>query len=255
MSKQNKPRILLFDIETSPILGAVWGLWEQDVIKVIDDWHMLSFSYKWLDEKYIHTVSLPDFKTVYKKNKKDDSALCLALWQLFDEADIIIAHNGDQFDIKKANARFIIHGYNPPSSYLTIDTKKIAKKYFKFDSNSLKDLARYFGVSQKADAGGISTWLGCMSGDKKAWKHMVEYNKQDVRVLEDVYLAMRPYMKTHPVLKDRNEFTCPKCTSVNIQRRGYERTVGGTEYQRYQCQSCGGWSRSRLSEKHKQKIR
>lgn len=253
MSK-SKPRILLFDIETTPIIGAVWNLWETDVIKVVEEWHMLSFAYKWLDEKTIHSVSLPDFKSVYKKDKKDDSALCLALWQLLDEADIVIAHNGDQFDIKKANARFIINGLHAPSSYLTIDTKKIAKKYFKFDSNSLKDLAKYFGVSQKADAGGISTWIGCMSGDLKAWKHMVEYNKQDVRVLEDVYLTMRPFMKNHPVLKSNN-FACPKCNSTNIQRRGYERTVNGTEYQRYQCNDCAGWSRSRLSEKTKQETR
>ena len=253
--KNNSPRVLLFDIETTPIIGYTWGLWEQNVVKVIEEWNMLSFSYKWLGEKEIHCISLPQFKSAYKKNKSDDKQLCVELRNLFDEADVVIAHNGDEFDIKKANARFLINGINPPSPYLSIDTKKVAKKYFKFDSNSLKDLARYFGVSQKADAGGISTWQGCMAGDISAWKHMIEYNKQDVRVLEDVYIIMRPYMKTHPVLRGSEGMVCPKCNSTQLQRRGYDRTVNGTQYQKYQCQSCYGWCRSRISEKYKPQLR
>jgi hypothetical protein len=253
IQKSEQPKILLFDIETSPIIGAVWGLWEQNVVKVVGQWYMLSFSYKWLGESKVHSFALPDFK-LYSKNKTDDSDLCTELWKLLDEADIVIAHNGDEFDIKKANARFIVNGMIPPSSYLKIDTKKIAKKYFKFDSNSLKDLAKYFGVSQKADAGGIETWFGCMAGNKKSWAHMIEYNKQDVKVLEDVYLRMRPWMSAHPVLRHKEDYACPKCISTNIQKRGYARTSNGVSYQRWQCQDCGGWSRSRKSEEEKANI-
>lgn len=253
LSSKNNPRILLFDIETTPVNAYVWQLWDTNVIKVVKDWNMLCFAYKWLGEKETHVVALPDFKARYKANKSDDLDVCVSLWKLLNEADIVIAHNGDAFDIKKANARFIMNGMPPPSSYVQIDTKKIAKKYFNFSSNSLKDLARYFGVKQKADAGGFGTWEGCMAGDKKAWEHMKEYNKQDVVVLEEVYLTMRPWMNRFPVTN--NSLQCPKCASKKMQKRGFERTVTGIQYQRYHCQDCGGWSRSRLSEEDKPTLR
>lgn len=248
-----KPKILLMDLETSPLVSLTWGIWDQNVIKVVEEFKILCFAYKWLGEKETHVISLPDFKARYSRDKMDDTDVCKYLWRLMDEADIVMAHNGDAFDIRKANARFVMNGLPPPSPYLQIDTKKVAKKYFKFDSNSLKDLAKYFGVKQKADAGGIATWQGCMAGDKKAWEHMKEYNKQDVVVLEEVYLTMRPWMRTHPVTSNNPE--CPKCQSKKLQKRGFERTVTGIQYQRYHCQACAGWSRSRISEEDKPVLR
>lgn len=178
IKKESHSKILLFDIETSPNLGYVWGKWEQDVVSFKEYWYIICFSYKWLNEKETHVVALPDFKT-YKKDKTDDAELCKKLWELFNEADVIIAHNGDQFDIKKSNARFIKHHFDPPSFYKTIDTKKVAKKYFKFDSNKLDDLGDYFKIGRKLQTGGFNLWLGCLSNDKKSWNIMKEYNKQD----------------------------------------------------------------------------
>ena len=79
---------------------------------------------------------------------------------------------GDEFDIKKANARFIYHGLKPTKFYLSIDTKKVAKKYFKFDSNSLSSLGEYLGLGEKVDTGGYSLWKGCLLGDPASWKKM-----------------------------------------------------------------------------------
>ena len=42
----------------------------------------------------------------YQKDKTDDKALMRKLWDLMDEADIVIGHNCDSFDIKKINSRF-----------------------------------------------------------------------------------------------------------------------------------------------------
>src|ERR1044072_2516292 len=102
-------KILLFDIETAPSLGYVWGKWEQDVLDFKREWYMLCFVAKWLDKKGMITGALTDFKT-YKKDPENDRELVKQLWHLFDEADILIAHNGDQFDVKKANARFTYYG-------------------------------------------------------------------------------------------------------------------------------------------------
>ncbi len=128
-----KPSIILLDIETAPSLGYVWGIWEQNVISVKEEWFILSFATKVLGVGKPVIYALPDYKH-YKRNHYDDEALVKELWKILDEADVVIAHNGDRFDIKKSNARFIYHGLKPPSPYKTIDTLKIARKHFNFNS-------------------------------------------------------------------------------------------------------------------------
>ncbi len=236
MEKEIKSKCLLYDIETSPNLGFYFELYrEGNIVWNETNWYMLSFSWKWLGESKTHVLSLPDFKT-YKKDKEDDVELVKELWKLFDEADVVIAHNGNQFDQKKSNARFIYHKLKPPTPYKEIDTKLVAKRHFKFDSNKLNDLGKYLGVGEKLQTGGFDLWKQCMAGDKKAWKTMCEYNKQDVILLEKVYLILRPWMVNPPYMGEG----CPNCQSKKIQRRGY-RMAKGKKYPRLQCQSCGGW--------------
>jgi hypothetical protein len=250
----NKARVLIYDIETSPNLGYVWGMYEQNVIQYESEWHMLSFAYKWLGERTTHVVTLADFKG-YEKDMSNDYNLVATLWELFNEADVIIAHNGDAFDQKKSNARFAVHGFTPPSPYKQIDTLKVARKYFKFNSNKLGDLGAILGLGRKAETGGFATWLGCMRGDPKAWAKMAKYNKQDVVLLEKVYLKLRPWMDNHPAMNllSGNMTACPKCTRGPLQKRGTSITKTLT-YQRYQCTACGGWSRSRLADSAPEKV-
>lgn len=236
-------KTLLVDIETAPSLGYVWGKYQQDVLSFEKDWYILSFAYKWLGEKKTKAHSLPEYKT-YKQDQEDDKLLCQELWKVMDEADVVIAHNGDRFDVRKSNARFVQHGFNPPSTFKTVDTLKVARKYFKFDSNRLNDLGSYLDVGQKVDVGSFNTWKKCMVGDKKAWKKMVTYNKKDVDLLEAVYLKLRPWMTNHPnanLYLDTMD-SCPNCGKHTLQRRGYSYTRTG-KFQRYQCTSCGAWSK------------
>jgi len=242
-------KILYLDIETAPNLGWVWGMWEQNVIDFEQITYILCFGYQWEGQKSPKVIALPDFKT-FKKDKTDDTELMKELWELLDEADVVVAHNGDQFDIKKINTRFVVNGLNPPSPYKTVDTKKVAKSKFGFNSNKLDLLANDLGLGRKiAHTGFKDTWLKCMDGDKTAWKTMKRYNKQDIVLLRDVYLALRPWMTNHPNMNLLNgeDINCPKCESDKLQRRGYSFT-NVNKYQRVQCQECGGWSRFRLAE-------
>lgn len=235
-------RVLLFDLETAPNLGFTWAKYEQNVIDFEREWYVLCFAYKWLGESKVHAYSLPQFP-LYKKDKENDKTLIEKLHALFDEADIIIGHNSDNFDIRKANARFAYHGMKPPSPYNTVDTKKVAKRYFSFNSNKLTDLGKHFGVGQKEDTGGFETWKGCMMGDKKAWNTMVSYNKQDVALLEKIYLILLPWIKTHPSVSiiDEKIAQCPNCGSTKVIRRGMQLAVN-SKRPRYQCKDCGRWS-------------
>ena len=47
----NKPKILVYDLENSPLVSYTWGLYEQNVVGVQKDWYIMSFAYKWLGEK------------------------------------------------------------------------------------------------------------------------------------------------------------------------------------------------------------
>ncbi len=242
--KNKEPRILLFDIETMANLVYVWGKYEQDAIAYRRHWYMLTFAYKWLGENKTYVHSLPEY-SLYKKEPENDKELVKELWKLFDEADIVIAHNGASFDVKKANARFIKHKLPPPSPYKIIDTKLVAKKYLKMDSNKLDDIGDYFNIGRKINTGGFELWLGCEAGDKKSWKKMCDYNIQDVILLEKVYLEMLPYMTQHPNLGLMNGIAhaCPNCSSENVTKRGvsYTRT---SVYQRFQCGDCHAWSQA-----------
>lgn len=240
--KSKKPKILLFDIETAPNLAWVWGVWEQNAIDLKGDWYILSFAAKWLDDSKVIVRGLCDYHG-YKKHLEDDKQLVKELWDLFNEADIVIGHNGDEFDIKKCNTRFLIHGFGPPAPVRSIDTKKVAKKYFRFDSNKLDELGRQLGLGRKMHHEGFELWKGCMAGDKRSWSKMLAYNKQDVILLESVYLKLRSWMQNHPNLNMFNDTMdgCPNCGSHHVHRRGVRRNKT-TAQQRFQCQDCGAWS-------------
>lgn len=231
-------KILFLDIENSPNLGYVWGKYEQDIIAFNKEWYMLSFSYKWLGEKTVKCFSLPDFSG-YSKDKTNDKKLVTELWKLLDSADIVVGHNLDRFDLRKTNARFFAHDMLPPSPFKTVDTYKVAKKHFFFNSNKLNDLSK---VGKKVDTGGFGLWLRCMAGDKEAWKLMVKYNKQDIVLTEQLYYELRPWITNHPNLNvlDETIKNCPACGSDKLQRRGFRITRNGKK-QAFQCSDCGAW--------------
>jgi len=233
-------KILLVDIETAPINGLTWTMFEANVIHVIQPTYMMSFSVKWLDKKGVKTFGLCDYPA-FKKDKTNDGPLVADLWKYFDAADVIIGHNGDSFDIKKTNARLAVHQLGPPSPYKTIDTLKLARASFKFDSNKLDNIGRYLGVGRKLPHTGKDLWLSCMAGDPKAWRTMKRYNAQDVRLLEAVYLKLRPWSKNPPHLPSYSDATgCPVCSSTNVQHRGFN-VAKQRKTQRLQCQDCGHW--------------
>jgi uncharacterized protein YprB with RNaseH-like and TPR domain len=230
-TKMNETRkILFYDIETSPSLGYVWGKWETNVMAYKEHWGLLCFSFKWQGGK-TEVMSLRTHKT--------EKRLVKELWNLFNEADIIIAHNGKSFDTKKSNALFVRYGLTPPSPYKQIDTKVVAKKYFKFDSNKLDDLGDFLNIGRKMQTGGFELWLGCMNNNEKSWRLMEKYNIQDVVLLEKVYEKLSPYIENYPILR-KDYGKCPRCQSEHLQSRGRWKFLSG-DYKRLQCQSCGHW--------------
>lgn len=242
MTRKKSAKILSFDIETSPIVAYTWGpKWETSLIEFIDHSQILSYSAKWLDGKQV-TRGQDDTRG-YKPGKLNDKQLVKELHDLFSEADILVAHNGKQFDIKTVNARFLAYDLPPPEPYKVVDTKTEAKKVLRLPSNKLDDIGAYFGLGRKMVHTGFELWKGCMAGDPKSWNDMKKYNAQDVVLLEKIYTKLRGFMTNHP---NQGSYVqgecCPNCSSDELQKRGTARTLTGL-YQRYQCKPCGSWSR------------
>ena len=236
------PKILFYDVETAPSLGWFYDRYKENaIIDVKADWYVLSFAYKWAGQKKVTFRGLPDYRG-YKTDPENDKALMRDIWGLLDEADIVVAHNGDRFDLRKCNARFVVHGLPPPSPYRSVDTLKLARKHFKFDSNRLDALGGYLKVGRKLPHNGAATWLGCMQGDPRAWKTMGRYNIRDVELLESVYYKLRPWATTHPALTyyTGKLADCPKCESANVEHRGWNSNRTGRK-KRMVCRDCGGW--------------
>jgi RNase_H superfamily len=246
-------RIVLLDIETAPSLGWVWQKWEANVLDFKTDWYVLSYAWKVLGEKQVHVKGLDDYPD-YNKDRENDKNLLADLWKVMDAADIIIAHNGDSFDIPKINTRFIFHRMQPPSPYDTIDTLKIARSVFHFDSNKLDDLGHYLNLGRKLPHTGFHLWQGCMQGKSDAWKTMKKYNGQDVTLLEKVYVELRPWAENHPSVNQRNYTSCPKCGSPERQSRGF-RWSATTKKPQYQCKKCGGWYLGQSERKEKKEVK
>jgi hypothetical protein len=240
-------KTLIIDIETSPVLAKVWGLWKQNIglEQIEEDWFIMSFAAKWLDAPEVMYQDCRDYIDDYEN---PDFKLLENLHALLDEADFVVAHNGDKFDIKKINARFILNDFEPPSTYRTIDTLKIAKKHFAFTSNKLAFLTGKLCEDQKLDHGkfaGFKLWKECLMGNEEAWQEMEDYNIMDVVSLEELYLKLRPWFSSHPNVNTDEEAaegcSCSKCGGTELQKRGFYYTNKG-KYQRYKCTSCGGWS-------------
>jgi DNA polymerase elongation subunit (family B) len=235
-------KILLTDIETSPNLAYVWGLFKQNIpiTNIKDSSTVMCYSAKWLGEKEIK------FDSIYKSSPKK---MLQGIHKLLCEADAVISYNGDNFDLPTLNKEFLLHGMPPPSPYRKIDLLKAARDQFRFVSNKLDYVAKALGLGQKTKHAGFQLWLDCLAKCPSAWKKMEEYNIQDTLLLEKVYYKMLPWIKNHPNRMLYDDIKgCPKCGSSSFQSRGLAHTQGSA-YKRYQCNSCHGWFRGSKVEK------
>lgn len=247
----NGPKIGLIDIETAPIEGRVWGLFDQNIAlnQITSEWAILSFVFKELGKP---KKSLVYLDTSAKEDPRDDRDLCLALWNIIHEYDILIAQNGKRFDKKKIYARMIMHGFKPPSPVKIEDTMLMARQVAAFTSNKLEWLSAYLSKVQKSkhkDFPGFELWSECLAGNPKAWAAMRKYNIPDVLSMEQVYLTLRPWVKGHSnvaVYSDGEKIACPVCGSHKVEQDGHSFTNVG-KYLRYRCGGCGSWSRSRYT--------
>lgn len=238
-------KIVLWDIETAPLIVTSWGLFKPYLShdNILEDTSLLCAAWKELDEKPVHAVAIDP------KEPRNDVEVVSTLRDALAEADVLVGHNGDKFDLKTLNARIAYHDLKPLPPIKTVDTLKVARKHFRFTSNRLDYLGKFLGVGRKIHTD-YDLWLDILlRGDSKALDKMVAYNKQDVLLLQKVYKKLRPHMTNHPNRRLCDGEVCPICGEDDcLQKRGF-RLTQLSKSQAYQCQVCGGWSKGRPEER------
>lgn len=222
----------MLDIETKPTVAYVWRAWDENISpeQVIDRGGLLCFAAKWLGAK----------ETIFLSEWQDGRmAMIEAIHGLLSEAEAVVTYNGDKFDLAKLQGEFLLAGLPPPAPVTSIDVLKTIKKLGLF-MNRLAYVGPLLGVGGKLTHEGFGLWAKVNQGDEKAQKTMRKYNIKDVKVLEALYLKVRPYIKNHPHLGE-GKHECGACGSNKTQRRGFRRTKY-FRIQRIQCNSCGSWS-------------
>lgn len=237
MNKQ--PMILTFDIETYGGLKA-----HMSEISV--------FGYKWMHEKKAHILSGLDFPKAFKKDFTNDRPLLEALSEVWNQADVVIAHYGERFDRRFLNARLEKHGLPPLKPIRLIDTWRISKDNFVLGGNSLNVLLKFFNApDQKVDLT-YEEWRQVMTGKIPALKKLIQHCHNDVTGLEYIFKKhLSHYTMKLPnwnLYVDTKKKLCPYCGSADLVRRGpaYNQT---TVWQTYQCKSCRRWPRGPINGK------
>lgn len=250
-SKQHSlPKILSFDIETWPILTYTWRLWNANIGKdfIVKDWGILCWSAKWLfEDKMMH-----DCLTEEELINRDDRRISRSIWDLIDQADVVIAHNGAKFDIKKVNTKFLEYQYGNPSPYQIIDTLAHARKRFSITSNALDYIAKnFFKIEGKMETE-KGLWMKVLKdNDFSALLRMQDYCDQDVVVLENVYMKMRSWIKPHPniaLMALSLENGCPICLTNEKEICETDYNTYVNSYNAYRCKGCGHIYRERRSK-------
>lgn len=253
----SKPKILVLDIETAPMHGQLWDLWDQtlglDQIEI--DWHLMSWAAIWFDKP-------TEIFYMDQRNQKDmhnDTKILKGMWNLLNECDIVLTQNGKKFDVPKLNAKFAEYGFGPTNVFRHFDTCQIAKKLFKFTSNKLEYLAKILKTKHQKlkhkKYPGHEMWKECLKRNPDAWAEMEKYNKHDVLVTAEVFEKLRAWDNSinFNVYQDDNSFVC-NCGSTELLKNGHHYSDVG-KFQRYKCKQCGAPFKDRTNLLTKDKMK
>jgi DNA polymerase elongation subunit (family B) len=248
-------KTLVLDIETSPMEAFVWNRKDVQIAlnQIKEEWSVMSWGAKWWGD---HPSKVMYQSTSKEKNPRDDRKILRALRDLIDQADILVTQNGEQFDARKLNARFILLGIRPPSPYRHFDTYKLIHRVAAMTSSSLEYLTGKLNTKYKKLAHkkypGMELWKECLKGNQDAWKEMKKYNIHDVLSTEELAGGLIPWApESFPKFWAdegiQNDRLCKNCGQAKLQNNGY-RFSNDKRYHRKYCYGCGSWSKGGLAK-------
>lgn len=226
-------RRLYFDIEVSPNIGFFWQSGYKLNIgydNIIKERAIICICYKWSDQKTVYSLQWD--------SKQDDKKLLQEFVKVANQADELVGHNGDRFDLPWIRTRCLLHGIQIMPEYTTIDTLKVARSRFKFNSNRLDYISKFMGRKGKIQTS-FELWKDItLKNCKRSMAEMVRYCKQDVLELEYVFSRLNQHIKAKTSIADY-KCNCPECGSSSVGVNAYKTSAAGVKYVQLQCKDCG----------------
>lgn len=234
----NRPKILMLDIETACSITATFGRRMQNISQdavIREGGWLISYAYKWLGDDEVRGSVL----FAEEAQTADDERLCMELLDLLEQSDFVVAHNGANFDIPMIKARLIVNGLPPMRKVRIIDSLNLSRE-FRFNSQKLDSLCRQLDIGEKVKHLGISMWIDCQNGDEIALSEMYKYNLQDVVLLEELYMIIRSYSTRHPNLAVNlgDKLRCNICCSDKVKPTGNTVSTNLSVFTEYVCETC-----------------
>lgn len=252
-----EPRIILFDLETLPNLKEALKVWPQlsdfpgRTLKATIS-TIICAGWKVYGEDKTHCINAWDFSR-WKNNINDDFSVCKAISDVLMDADAVVTHNGIRFDWKFLQTRLLYNGLDPLPPINHIDTKSLASRYLYNFNNRLGYIGDTYIGERKLEHEGWDLWVKVHQKDPKAMKTMADYCKQDVDLLEKVFVLLKRFSKHIPnhnnYFQGHEKPLCPACGSTRLHNKGYRHTQTKV-YRRYKCLDCKKWSRTDAKDKH-----
>ena len=237
MTLRTKRRRLYFDIETSPNIGFFWQSGFKLNIgpqNIINERSIICICYKWEDDKETHSFTWDA--------KQNDKKMLQSFIKVVNDADELVGHNGDKFDLAWIRTRCLFHQIDMFPNYQTIDTLKVARSKFKFNSNKLNYIAQFLGIGSKIKTE-FDLWKDiALKNCPIAMAKMVKYCKMDVILLEKVHKKLSNHIqaKTHYGVRfGEYKGSCPECGSSEIMKQRDIVLASGVKKIQYKCKVCG----------------
>lgn len=230
-----EPKILFFDIESTG-LNATFGT-------------ILCIGYKFLSDPEVHVPTILDGRK--RASMLDDKRLVERFAKVYNHCDYSVGHYSSRFDLPMIRTKLLKWGLPPLPPKPHIDTWWVARRELKLHSNRLAVLQDFLGCTAAKTPLKPDDWIQAAHGSKDALEYIVEHCRQDVLVLEEVFVKLRPLAKEEPnrvlFVPDAAD-SCQSCGSGRLTKQGY-RVAKSRRYQQYQCQDCGRWCRSNYADK------
>lgn len=237
LRKKLAGKVLFWDIETSPLTVSTFNIGSKVSIghnQILEESKIICISYKdpgWKKAKVL----------TWNMAKKCDKAMLNKFVKIASKYELLVAHNGDAFDIKVFKGRLYANKVKPLTNILTLDTLKIARKNFKLPSQRLDFHSKLNGHTGK-DKMSFDDWLDITYKKcNKAMDKMVKYNIKDTEILEGVFFDMLPYCDKLPLnlglIISGQKDGCKECGSKEFILYGNWYTTTNM-YEKRQCKVC-----------------
>lgn len=167
--------------------------------------------------------------------------------RIFNQADLIIGHNVDAFDIPHLRRLWKEEGFSQPRPFKTSDTFKTARR-LKFESAALGYLCELAGLPGKVGAYDVEVVRAALAGDRAARAEIEAYAVGDVFAHEGVWDYLRDLdtrqPNVWPTIEDKNGNTkpsCYRCGEANPRRHKDDSLKIVQLHSLYECRNCGAF--------------